>query len=135
MGQHREMCFTRFVQNGRVCMVNYGPDEGKLVMIVDVVDDKRCVVIGPKTGVARQMMGYKRLSLTDLVVGNVGRGCRNGTATKLWDAADVEAQFLSSGWGSTVAKRKAKTEANDFQRFQAAKLKQKVNQKARAALA
>ena len=33
--------FRRFVQVGRVVLVNYGPDEGKLAVIVDVVDQSR----------------------------------------------------------------------------------------------
>lgn len=31
----------RYVEIGRVAMVNYGPDYGKLVTIVDVVDQNR----------------------------------------------------------------------------------------------
>lgn len=35
------MPFTRFVEIGRVAMVNYGPEHGKLVVISDVVDQNR----------------------------------------------------------------------------------------------
>ena len=37
----RTMPFTRFVEIGRVAMVNYGPEHGKLVVISDVVDQNR----------------------------------------------------------------------------------------------
>merc|ERR1711908_2958 len=60
--------FTRFVENGRVVLVNFGPDAGKLAVVVDVVDSQRCLIVGPSTDVARQMIGYKRLSLTDIKV-------------------------------------------------------------------
>ena len=33
--------FTRFVEVGRVVLINYGPDAGKLATIIDVVDAKR----------------------------------------------------------------------------------------------
>lgn len=33
--------FKRFVEIGRVALVNYGEDYGKLVVIVDVVDQNR----------------------------------------------------------------------------------------------
>ena len=33
--------FRRYVEIGRVAMVNYGPSYGKLVVIVDVVDQNR----------------------------------------------------------------------------------------------
>lgn len=39
--------FTRFVEIGRVVLVNYGEDEGKLAVILDVADNnkvsERCV--------------------------------------------------------------------------------------------
>merc|ERR1719305_240298 len=99
------MGFTRFVQNGRIALVNYGADAGKLVMIVDVIDDKRCLCYGPASGVARKVLTYKCLSLTDILVPNVGRGARKKSAA-------------ATSWGKKLAARKAKTCANDFQRFQ-----------------
>merc|ERR1712216_1076360 len=51
---------------GRVVLVNYGPDAGKLGMITDVIDQNRCMVYSPYTSLPRQEMTYKRLSLTDL---------------------------------------------------------------------
>eukprot|EP00981_Chlorochromonas_danica_P011306 scaffold3867_cov150-Ochromonas_danica.AAC.8 len=33
--------FTRFVEVGRVVLINYGPDAGKIATVVDVVDGKR----------------------------------------------------------------------------------------------
>ena len=35
------MPFTRLVEVGRVAMVNYGKDYGKLVVIVDIIDQAR----------------------------------------------------------------------------------------------
>jgi|EP00624_Nannochloropsis_granulata_P002672 hypothetical protein len=33
--------FTRFVEVGRVVLVNYGPDYGKLATVIDVVDGNK----------------------------------------------------------------------------------------------
>ncbi len=33
--------FKRLVEIGRVALINYGPDKGKLCVIIDVVDQKR----------------------------------------------------------------------------------------------
>ena len=49
-------------------LINYGPDAGKIAVIVDVVDGNKCLIDGPTTGVARQVIPYKRLALTDLMV-------------------------------------------------------------------
>ena len=61
--------FSRYVEIGRVCLINYGPDQGKLCTIIDVVDSNKALIDGPKdlTGVVRQMIPFKRLSLTDLI--------------------------------------------------------------------
>ena len=40
------MTFTKFVQIGRVASINYGPSEGKLVTILDVVNSLRVLVEG-----------------------------------------------------------------------------------------
>ncbi|PQQ17246.1 putative 60S ribosomal protein L14 [Prunus yedoensis var. nudiflora] len=39
-----EMPFKRYVEIGRVALVNYGEDYGKLVVIVDVLDQNRALV-------------------------------------------------------------------------------------------
>lgn len=46
------MPFARFVQIGRVALVNYGPEYGSLVVITDVIDQNRvraCVRATTKT--------------------------------------------------------------------------------------
>ncbi|KAF9405525.1 hypothetical protein BGZ94_003488, partial [Podila epigama] len=37
----RSHTFQRVVEIGRVVMINYGPDAGKLAVIVDVIDHNR----------------------------------------------------------------------------------------------
>lgn len=41
----RKMPFQRYVEIGRVAMINYGSDYGKLVVISDVVDQNRVSVV------------------------------------------------------------------------------------------
>merc|ERR1719423_526304 len=62
------MVFKRFVEIGRVAYVSFGPHEGKLVAIVDVIDQNRALVEGPCTGVKRQSMPFKCMQLTDYVI-------------------------------------------------------------------
>ena len=41
------MSFNRFVQAGRVALINYGPLEGKLAVIVDIIDNNKvCALFG-----------------------------------------------------------------------------------------
>merc|ERR1711924_278364 len=134
MGGTHGMGFTRLVQNGRICLINYGPDAGKLVAVCDVIDGSKALVYGPTAGVARQVMGYKRLSLTDIKI-DIGRGARKGTVDKAWEAADVDAQWAACSWGKKMAARKAKASANDFDRFQKMVAKKELMAKVRAATA
>lgn len=60
------MVFTKFAQVGRIAVVNYGPLEGKPVMIVDIVDQSRALVDSPE--ILRQVVSFKRLSLLDILV-------------------------------------------------------------------
>ena len=64
------MSFVRFVEIGRVCLINYGPDAGKLCTIIDVIDNNRALVDGPEsvTGVHRHAINLKRIQLTDIKV-------------------------------------------------------------------
>ena len=91
------MGFKRFVEIGRVAVISYGPDSGKLCTIVDVIDHNRVLVDGPAaiTGVHRHELGINRIMLTDLKVAakhNASHKCapahqltpRGGTA---WDGA------------------------------------------------
>ena len=48
--------------------VNIWYDAGKLMTIIDLADGNKCMIDGPvpKTGVARQVIPFKRLALTDI---------------------------------------------------------------------
>jgi large subunit ribosomal protein L14e len=37
--------FERFVEVGRVVLINYGPDVGKVATIIDIVDSKRVTIL------------------------------------------------------------------------------------------
>ena len=62
------MGFDKFVEIGRVAYVAFGPDQGKLIAIVDVIDQNRVLVDGPCSGVARKAMNLKMLHLTKFVI-------------------------------------------------------------------
>lgn len=114
------MGFKRFVEIGRVALINYGPDEGKLCTIIDVVDQNRCLVDGPFaiTGVSRHVINMRRLSLTDYKV-KIGLNARAKTLKKAWAAAGVSEKWAASAWAKKRALRSAKAQMNDLDRFKA----------------
>ena len=122
------MPFTRFVEVGRVALVNYGPETGKLCTIIDVVDQTRVLIDGPTklTGVSRQIITLKRLSLTDIKV-KIGLNARQKSLEKAWTKGDVLAKWEATSWAKKLAAKKKRASLNDFGRFKAAAAKRKRN--------
>eukprot|EP00013_Stygamoeba_regulata_P023675 CAMPEP_0177645564 /NCGR_PEP_ID=MMETSP0447-20121125/9317_1 /TAXON_ID=0 /ORGANISM="Stygamoeba regulata, Strain BSH-02190019" /LENGTH=138 /DNA_ID=CAMNT_0019148057 /DNA_START=221 /DNA_END=637 /DNA_ORIENTATION=+ len=128
------MLFKKFVQIGRVCAVNYGEEEGKLCVILDVVDGNRALVHGPTTGIPRQVINFKRLSLTDIVVKGVTRGMREKCLKKRITEAKVEEQWAKTSTAKRAALRLKRAEASDFDRFQLMLAKKRRSAVLRASL-
>lgn len=112
------MVFTRFVEVGRVVLINYGPETGKLATIIDIVDQNKCLIDGPAeiTGVSRQVISYKRIALTDLTV-KIQANARQATLKKAWAEADTLAKWEATSWAKKLAAKKKRAALNDFARF------------------
>ena len=110
------MGFKRFVEVGRVVLINYGPDEGKLATIIDIVDQNKCLIDGPTTGVSRQVISFKRIALTDIVV-KIQVNAREKTLKKAWDEANVLATWEATSWAKKLAAKKKRASLSDFDRF------------------
>ncbi|CAM9861869.1 unnamed protein product, partial [Pylaiella littoralis] len=108
--------FTRFVEIGRVVLVNYGPDEGKLAVILDVADNNKALVEGPDTGVERQLLPFKRLALTDHKL-PIQRNARIGTIRAAAKAEDLYAKWEASSWAKKKARKIKRANMTDFDRF------------------
>ena len=116
--------FKRFVEPGRHALVNYGPETGKMVTIVDIIDGKRVIVDGPTTGVKRQQMPLRWISLTDLT-SKIQRGSRTGIVKKVLTTDGVLAKWTTTSWAKKLAARKARQALGDFERFKAMALKKR----------
>mmetsp|Transcript_2882 Transcript_2882/g.10433 ORF Transcript_2882/g.10433 Transcript_2882/m.10433 type:complete len:126 (-) Transcript_2882:205-582(-) len=116
------MPFRRFVEVGRIALCNYGPDYGKLVCMVQIIDQNRVLVDAP--GMKRSVMTYKRLSLTDMVI-PIEAACDAEALKAAWEEADVQGKWDSSAWGKKLAARRAKKAMTDFERYKAVVAKTK----------
>ncbi|KAG0491733.1 hypothetical protein HPP92_004776 [Vanilla planifolia] len=108
------MPFQRYVEIGRVALVNYGKDYGKLVVIVDVIDQNRALVDAPD--MVRDQMNFKRLSLTDIKV-DIPRIPKKSKLIAAMEAADVKNKWEKSSWGRKLIVKKRRASLNDFDRF------------------
>lgn len=112
------MVFKRYVEVGRVVLINYGPESGKLATIIDIVDSNKCLIDGPAeiTGVSRQVIPYTRIALTDLTV-KIQVNARQKTLKKAWAEADTLNKWESSSWAKKLAAKKKRANLSDFSRF------------------
>ncbi|MCL7044185.1 hypothetical protein MKW94_029384 [Papaver nudicaule] len=108
------MPFKRYVEIGRVALVNYGEDYGKLVVIVDVIDQNRALVDAPD--MERSQMNFKRLSLSDIKI-DISRIPKKKVLIDAMEAADVKKKWESSSWGRKLIVQKKRASLNDFDRF------------------
>jgi hypothetical protein len=66
MAPAKKVLYSRFVQLGRVVLINYGPDAGKLATIIDIVDQNR----------VRRARGWRRRE------GRLGRARGSGRCSR-----------------------------------------------------
>ena len=112
------MTFSRFVEVGRVVLINYGPEAGKLATVIDIVDQNKCLIDGPAdiTGVNRQVISFRRIALTDHVV-KIQMNARQKTLKKAWEAGDTMAKWEASSWAKKLSSKKKRAALSDFGRF------------------
>jgi large subunit ribosomal protein L14e len=112
------MVFKRYVEIGRVVLVNYGPDAGKLATILDVVDQNKCLIDGPAdiTGVTRQVIAYKRIALTDFTV-KVERSSTQAEIKAAWEDAETLSKWEATSWAKKLSSKRTRANLSDFDRF------------------
>eukprot|EP01135_Chromosphaera_perkinsii_P007028 Nk52_evm7s675 gene=Nk52_evmTU7s675 len=108
--------YKKFVEVGRVALINVGPDAGKICVIVDVVDNNRALVDCAPTGVTRAPIAFKAISLTDMVV-PLKRGMSTKYVTKAFNEADCAKKWEQTAWAKKRAARVKRANMTDFCRF------------------
>jgi large subunit ribosomal protein L14e len=117
------MVFTRFVEIGRVCLITYGELEGKLCVILDVIDQNKALVDGPE--IPRQKINFRRISLTDIKM-DIKRSIKTGKLDAAWKEQDVDAKWAKTSWAKKRVVKTKRANLTDFQRFKAMVLRKKV---------
>lgn len=123
------MGYNKFVQVGRVARINYGPLEGKLATIVDIVSDKRVLVDGEN--IQRQVIPIARLQLTKQLV-KIGRGARTGTVRKIISKENVAQTYAKTTIGQHYARQERRENLTDFERFKVVVLRRRLSKLLRA---
>lgn len=105
-------------QIGSIVRINYGEQLNKLCTVVNIVDSGRLLVEGPEnlTGVPRQIITLKRVTLTGLTV-NITRDARQKQLNKKWADAGIQKAWDGSAYAKTLKRRATRAGLTDFDRF------------------
>ncbi|XP_076626069.1 ribosomal protein L14 [Colletes latitarsis] len=120
------MPFQRFVESGRVAYVCDGPHQGKLITIVDVIDQNRVLVDGPASNVPRGEMRLNQLHLTKFRIRFPYTGSTR-VVRKAWETANISELWKQTMWARKVEAKKKRMELSDFDRFKLRKARQMRN--------
>ena len=118
------MVFRRFVEVGRVIIINYGPLTGKLAIIVDILTTTKVIIQGLKGGVRRQELSLRRVTLTDYKI-NIKRGAKREEVFKAIEEYKLEEKFKNSTYAKKSELRQKRANLTDFDRFKVMRLRQK----------
>merc|ERR1712227_778933 len=121
-----KMPFHRFVEIGRIAVLQDGPKTGEIAAIVDVIDQNRVLLDGPCTGVGRQEYRIKNLHLTPLKI-TFPFSARTKVVRKAWEDEKVSEKWAESGWAKRMQMKAKRQGLNDFDRFKLMKAKSARN--------
>ncbi|KAJ2634307.1 hypothetical protein GGF40_004289 [Coemansia sp. RSA 1286] len=123
MVRYRQGSFKRLVEVGRVVLINDGADTGKIAVIVDIVDHNRAIVDGPTTNVTRQVIAFKKVVLTDIVVKRLPRTIGSKALAKFLEKQQVVETWQKTAWAQKIVARERRAALSDFDRFKLMRLK------------
>ncbi|CAG4950432.1 unnamed protein product [Colias eurytheme] len=109
------MPFARYVEPGRVALVAEGPLKGKLVSIVDVIDQTRALVDGPGSGVPRQKIRLNQLHLTKFRL-SYPFTAPTRVVRKAWTDAKLNEKWAESQWAQKLANKEKRAQMTDYDR-------------------
>lgn len=75
-----------------MALINFGPDAGKLVTIVDIIDQNRALIDGTSSGIPRQAIQFKRLRLTKFRL-RIPYGTNSRNIQKIWKENEIDKKF------------------------------------------
>merc|ERR1712071_1021 len=118
--------FPKFVEIGRVALIKGGPDAGKIVAIVDIVDAKHYLADGPGSGVTRCVVAAANIHLTKFVI-KFPRGGSTKVVRQSWTASGLQEKWEHSKLAKKLSDEKKREGMNDLDRFKVYKAKQARN--------
>ncbi|XP_070494745.1 large ribosomal subunit protein eL14 [Chironomus tepperi] len=120
------MGFTRFVETGRIARISRGRYKGKLVAIVDVIDQNRVLIDGPLTRVPRQQYPVSHLHLTKFVV-KFPFTAPTRIVKKALEDFKFKEKWSQTLWAERAKAKRLRSNLTDFERFKIRSVKRSKN--------
>ena len=80
------------------------------------------------------MISLRRLAITDMKI-DISRACDTAALDAAYKGADVAGKWAASAWGKKLARREARANLTDFERFKVALARTKRSALVKKALA
>ncbi|KAL3090097.1 hypothetical protein niasHS_006549 [Heterodera schachtii] len=128
------MIYHRFVEIGRVVYIAKGKDQGKLAVIVNVIDGNKVLLDGPSSGVPRGVWNFKDLQLTKFTL-PLRIGQRTKGVREAYETAKINELWQGTEWAKRIDRKQKRAGLNDFERFKVFKAKQHRNRLIRVEMA
>ena len=104
------------MEAGRVATVNYGKDAGQMVVIVDILDKNRLLVVFPNNKFRRVTYPLKRLDISTKKI-QILRGARNSTVKKVLTESKFEESWKAGSVYKKQEQREKRAALTDLDRF------------------
>jgi large subunit ribosomal protein L14e len=117
--------FKKFVEVGRAVLINYGPLSGKVAVIVEIITTSRVLVDGPTTGVKRQEISLRRVSLTDFKL-DIPRAVKTSELKSAVEKFELMKKFEATPFAKKMRRGQIRSQLTDFDRFKVMVLRKKV---------
>ncbi|XP_050098454.1 60S ribosomal protein L14, partial [Anopheles aquasalis] len=108
--------YKRFVETGRVAKCAVGKYKGRLVCIVNVIDQNRVLIDGPTSGVPRQQYPVNHLHLTKFRV-RFPYTAKTRTVRLALEKSSIKEKFDETIWKERAVAKYKRFHMTDFDRF------------------
>lgn len=116
--------FERFVQVGRVVMIQKGQDQGKLAVIVEIIDHGRLLVDG--TTIKRQAISLKQVTLTPIKM-DIPRGIKTKPLAVKIEKQELLKKWKETSWSKKIESQNKRRSLDDFGRFKVMVARKKLS--------
>lgn len=105
-------------------MLTKGPNNGKVALIVEVIDHNRVLIDAGTPELSRQVISIRHIELTDIKV-DISKNADGETVKKCMKENDIEAKWNETPKAMMIKQEQIRKNLNDFERFQVLTLQKK----------